>query len=303
MKRDFRSGFATIVGRPNVGKSTLVNALVGQKIAITSDKPQTTRNSIRGVVTGPGYQVILIDTPGIHKPRHLLGEYMVKTALDTLNEVDVVIFMVDGPAGMGAGDLFIMDYLREIRVPKFLLINKVDISDGSGMNRNIKAINKSGIAFQEVLPISALTGENLDLFMEKIVELLPPGPPYYPEDMITDHPEEFIIAEIIREKAILLLEEEVPHSVAVKIREVTPKEDGQLLYVSADICVERDSQQGILIGKGGSMIKEIGRLSREELEKIMGSKMYIDLKVTVEKGWRRRSNVLRSLGYDEDQRF
>ncbi len=295
----FKSGFVTIVGRPNVGKSTLLNNLVGQKIAIISDKPQTTRNSIQGILTRDEYQIIFIDTPGIHRPRHLLGEYMVKTAYNALQEVDVVLFLIDGAAGIGKGDKYIMEYLKGIQSTKFLLINKIDAFGKDKMNQIIATLNESGVSFDEVLPVSALTGENLDILLDRIALKLPKGPLYYPEDEITDHPERFIIAEIIREKALYLLEEEVPHAVAVDVEEIAPRDETDLLYVKATIYIERDSQRGILIGKGGRMIKKIGSLAREELEGLMGSAIYLDLDVKVQKGWRKRSELLRSLGYED----
>ncbi|MDT8901941.1 GTPase Era [Anaeroselena agilis] len=298
MKEDnaFRSGFVAVVGRPNVGKSTLVNTLVGQKIAIMSDKPQTTRNKILCILNLPDAQVLFIDTPGIHKPRHKLGEYMVRTAENTLREVDVVLFVVDATEEPGPGEEYILERLAEVRTPVILVINKIDKLPRAQVLPIIEryAAKRS---FTALVPVSALARTNLDGLTGEIKKYLAPGPKYYPDDMITDQPERLLIAELIREKVLQLTREEVPHSIAVDIEEVATRDNGDL-YVRAVIYVERDSQKGIVIGAGGAVLKEAGRLARIDVENLLGSKTYLDLWVKVKKDWRNRKGVLKSLGYE-----
>lgn len=293
---DFRSGFFAIIGRPNVGKSTLLNKLVGQKIAIMSDKPQTTRNKIQGVYTDPDCQIIFMDTPGIHIPKHKLGEYMVQVARNSLAEVDGVLYVYDASQEFGGGEEFILQLLGEVETPVFLIINKIDLIPKDNLLPMIQAMSQR-FSFKEIIPVSAVTGENLDRMLETLKEYLPEGPQYYPEGMITDQPEQFVMAEIIREKVLHLTREEIPHAVAVQIQDLIQRSENTV-YVGAVIYLERDSQKGIVIGKGGRMLKEIRQRSRTEIEKLLGSKIFLDLRVKVKPDWRRREGELRALGYD-----
>ncbi len=311
----FRSGFCSIVGRPNVGKSTLLNAFVEAKLAIMSDKPQTTRNRILGVYNRPDAQVVFLDTPGIHKPRHRLGEYMNKVAIGTIPEVDVVLFVVDGSAPEpGEGDKYVADVVARSGRPAILVVNKMDrvkrgdwyeVMDaykalGDPQNRSEDPEPDSpAIEWIDIVPVSALENTNIDPLLDLIVEQMEEGPKYYPDDMITDQPERFVIAEFIREKILHLTREEIPHSVAVEVEQLQRRESGTV-YVSASIYVERDSQKGIIIGKRGSMLKEIGARARREIEEMLGSKIYLELFVKVREDWRNRESVLRSLGYREE---
>lgn len=295
----YRSGFAAIVGRPNVGKSTLLNALVGRKLAIVSDKPQTTRNRILGVLNLEGAQAVFIDTPGIHKPHHKLGEMMVRLARNVLDEVDLVLFVVDASAPLGTGDRMIAGHLAATATPAFLVANKIDRLPAGDLQPALATYGALH-RFAGVYPISALRGAGLDELLAAILARLPEGPQYYPEGMVTDQPEQFIIAELIREKVLLLTREEVPHSVAVQIEEMTPR-SGNLVYVKATIHVERDSQKGIIIGEGGRLLKEIGSLARAETENLLGTRLYLDLWVKVTPDWRNRESTLRSLGYRLDR--
>lgn len=293
---NFKSGFVAVVGRPNVGKSTLVNSLIGQKIAIMSDKPQTTRNKILCILNLPDAQVLFIDTPGIHKPRHKLGEYMVRTAETTLREVDVVLFVADVTEPPGPGEEYILERLAAVKTPVILVINKIDKVDKAKVLPAIQSYAAKR-EFAAVVPASALTGLSLDVLVDEIKRHLQPGPRYYPEDMITDQPERLLIAELIREKVLHMTREEIPHSVAVDIEEVAARPNGDL-YVRAVIYVERDSQKRIVIGAGGQVLKEVGLLARQDVEKLLGSKTYLDLWVKVKKDWRNRDGILRTLGYE-----
>lgn len=299
MTEAFKSGFVALIGRPNVGKSTLMNHIVGRKVAIMSDKPQTTRNQIRGVYTDERGQIIFLDTPGIHKPKSKLGEYLVKTAQNALDEVDLVLFLVDAGEGLGPGDRYIIEHLKEIRTPVFLVINKIDQVHPDDLLPLIDQYRKLH-DFAEYVPISALQGNNTSTLVRLILERLPEGPAYYPAEQVTDHPERFIVGELIREKVLLLTREEVPHSVAVIVEEMKQRENGAV-YVRATIYTERDSQKGILIGKRGNMLKEVGRLAREEIERLFGNPVFLDLWVKVKKDWRNEEFLLRQFGYrDED---
>lgn len=295
--QEFKSGFAALVGRPNVGKSTLINRLVGQKVAIMSDKPQTTRHKIAAVLTTPNAQVVFLDTPGVHKPKHRLGEQMVETALKALKEVDLVLFLVE-PESPGPGDRYVMEKLAQLGCPVFLVINKVDLVPADALLPVITEFVNLG-NFTEVIPISALSGDNVDRLQELILSLLLPGPMYYPEDMFTDKPERFIMAELIREKVLQLTGDEIPHSVTVVVEEVEQRQDG-LVMVNAAIYTERESQKGILIGKKGQMLKEIGRLSRIEMEKLLGSRIFLELWVKVKKDWRNRPVDIRNFVYADE---
>jgi len=294
--KTFKAGFVAVVGRPNVGKSTLVNRLIGQKIAIMSDKPQTTRNKILCILNQPDAQILFLDTPGIHKPHHKLGEYMVRTAENTLREVDVVLFVVDAAEKSGPGEEYILERLAKVATPVILAINKIDKMPRAQVLPIIEQYAAKR-AFAAIVPISALAAVNLDGLTGEIKKHLPPGPRYYPDDMVTDQPERVLIAELIREKALKLTREEVPHSIAVDIEEMTTRDNGDL-YVRAVIYVERDSQKGIVIGAGGAVLKEVGRLARQDVENLLGTKSYFDLWVKVKKDWRNRKSVLKSLGYE-----
>ena len=297
----YKSGFIAIVGRPNVGKSTFMNRVIGQKIAIMSDKAQTTRNKIQGVYTDQEKQIIFIDTPGIHKPKHKLGDFMVKVAENALNGVDAVMFMINAEEGYGRGDQYIIDLLQSIKKPVFLVINKIDLIHPDDLLPLIDQY-KEKYSFQEIVPISALQGNNVEHFMNVIAEYFPEGPQYYPEDQITDHPERFIISELIREKVLHLTREEVPHSVAVVIDRIEKKADeNEKVLVQASIIVERKSQKGIIIGKQGSMLKEIGMRARKDIEVLLGSKIFLELWVKVQENWRNRSFHLQEYGFKEDE--
>ncbi|MRG86626.1 GTPase Era [Salinibacillus xinjiangensis] len=296
----FRSGFIAIVGRPNVGKSTFMNRVIGQKIAIMSDKPQTTRNKVQGVLTEEDAQLIFIDTPGIHKPKHKLGDFMVKQAEHTLNEVDMILFMVNAKEGYGAGDQFILDRLQSVKQPVYLVINKIDQVHPDELLKLIDQY-RTKLDFAEIVPISALEGNNVDHLLDVMKNNLPEGPQYYPEDQITDHPERFIISELIREKALQLTREEIPHSIAVVIDQIEERDQRKAVYVQATIVTERSSQKGIIIGKQGSMLKQIGKLARKDIEALLGSKIYLELWVKVQKDWRNRMTQLREYGFNEDE--
>ncbi|MGE5485627.1 MAG: GTPase Era [Ignavibacteriales bacterium] len=294
------SGFAVIAGRPNVGKSTLLNCMVGRKIAIVSDKVQTTRNRISGVLTRPDLQIVFIDTPGIHRPRHKLGEYMTGVAERTLSDVDAVLFVVDGASAPGPGDRYVASLLSRVQCPVITVLNKVDLLPGkTGEAPPHAAEYASLVRAREVIPVSAVTGHNVERLIEAAALLMPEGPMYYPEDEITDKPEQFLAAELIREKILLLTREEVPHSVAVDIEEMIPRKD-DLIYISATIYVERESQKGIIVGEGGRLLKEVGRLARLDIEALLGNRVYLELWAKVKKDWRNRESVLRSLGYNLD---
>lgn len=296
----FKSGFVSIIGRPNVGKSTFINRVIGQKIAIMSDKPQTTRNKIQGVYTTENSQTIFIDTPGIHKPKHKLGDFMMKVAQNTLKEVDLILFMINAEEGYGRGDEFIIERLKQTNTPVFLIINKIDQIHPDELLPIIEEY-KNLYPFKEIIPISALQGNNVDTLLKQIESLLPEGPQYYPDDQVTDHPERFIITELIREKVLHLTREEIPHSVAVVMDSLERRENNKAIYVAATIIVERDSQKGIIIGKQGSMLKEVGKRARVDIEALLGSKVFIELWVKVQKDWRNKASQLRDYGFREDE--
>lgn len=279
-----------------MGKSTLLNQFMGRKVAIVSDKPQTTRNRILGILTTKDAQAVFIDTPGIHKPRHKLGAYMTRLAQETLEEVDLVIYVVDASVPPGTGEEYILEQLQEVSTPVLLVLNKIDLIKKQELLPLIDWFSKR-YDFQNIVPVSALTAENLDKLRELIAANLKESPFFYPAEMVTDQPEKFVAAEIIREKVLHLTREEVPHAVAVVIEEMKERENG-LFYINAVVYVERDSQKGIIIGRGGRMLKEIGQLARQELQAILGNKVYLDLWVKVKKDWRDDEAVLRSFGYE-----
>lgn len=297
---EFKSGFISIIGRPNVGKSTFLNRVIGQKIAIMSDKPQTTRNKVQGVLTQDDAQMIFIDTPGIHKPKHKLGEFMSKVSKNALREVDAIMFMVNAQQKLGTGDRYVIDMLKGTKTPVFLIINKIDAIHPDEVLKIVDQY-KDEFDFSEIIPISALQGNNVDNLLTTLKKYLPEGPQYYPADQVTDHPERFIIAELIREKALHLTRDEVPHSIAVEIEKIRREEDKDRVHVMATIIIERESQKGIIIGKRGAMLKEIGTRARKDIENLLGSKVYLELWVKVQKDWRDRSSQLRDYGYRDDE--
>ncbi|MCM3633230.1 MULTISPECIES: GTPase Era [Paenibacillus] len=294
----FRSGFVAIIGRPNVGKSTLMNHLIGQKIAIMSDKPQTTRNKIHGVYTGDNIQIVFLDTPGIHKPNSKLGNYMMKSAESALKEVEAVLFLIDGSEDIGGGDRYIIEQLGRVKTPVFLVVNKIDKIDPEAVLNKIVQY-KDLYPFAEVVPISAMNGNNVTTLLEQISKYLPEGPQYYPADQVTDHPEQFVCAELIREKILHLTREEIPHSIAVQIEDMRVQDNG-VVYIGAVVFVERDSQKGIIIGKRGALLKEVGKTARIDIENLLGSKVFLELWVKVKKDWRNQDRVLNDLGFKHE---
>ena len=298
---NFKSGFVTIIGRPNVGKSTLMNRLIGQKIAITSNKPQTTRNRIQTVYTDMERgQIVFLDTPGIHKAKNKLGEYMVNVAEKTLNEVDVVLWLVEPSNFIGAGEQHIVEQLKKVQTPVILVINKVDTVEKDKVLEFIDTYRKI-YDFAEIIPISALRGQNVDDVIDSIFKYLPYGPQFYDEDTITDQPERAICAEIIREKALHALSDEVPHGIAVAIDQMKPRKGGKMYDIDATIVCERDSHKGIIIGKQGSMLKKIGTNARYEMEKMLDAKVNLKLWVKVKKDWRDSDFLIKNFGYREEE--
>ena len=293
-----KSGFVAIVGRPNVGKSTLLNRIVGQKIAIMSDKAQTTRNKIQGVYTTDTTQIVFIDTPGIHKPKHRLGDYMVEAAYSALHEVEVVLFMVAADQKRGKGDDMIIERLKKLSVPVYLIINKIDKIHPNDLLEQIDDF-KAQMDFAQIIPISATQGNNFETLMSELEKSMPAGPQYFPEDQITDHPEYFVVSELIREKILQLTRDEVPHSVAVVIDSMKRKPD-EKVQIQATIIIERDSQKGIIIGKGGAMLKKIGTQARKDIEKLLGDKVFLELWVKVQKDWRDKQVYLTDFGYRKE---
>lgn len=298
MNQKFKSGFVAVIGRSNVGKSTLLNTLIGEKVAIVSDKPQTTRNRIHCVLTREHYQIVFIDTPGIHRAKNKLSEYMVKTATSTLDEVDVIVLMLDIADGIGPGDRNILEMLKNVQTPIIVVLNKADRLSPEELSKRIEEF-KTEFNIDTYIAISALLGINLDQLESKIVELLDEGPKYYPDDMITDQPERVIIAELIREKALELLREEIPHGIGVEITSISEREDQQLIDIHATIYVEKKSHKGIVIGKRGQMLKQIGQRARRDIENLLGTKVYLELWVKITEDWRNNIRALRNLGYDD----
>ncbi|MEM5011994.1 GTPase Era [Niallia taxi] len=296
---EHKSGFISIIGRPNVGKSTFLNRVIGQKIAIMSDKPQTTRNKVQGVLTTDDSQLIFIDTPGIHKPKHRLGDFMMKVAQNTLKEVDLILFMVNAEEGFGKGEEFILEKFENIKTPIFLVVNKIDTIHPDKLFSVIDSY-KEKYPFKEIIPISALEGNNVETLLTQIKKYMPEGPQFYPADQVTDHPERFIVSELIREKALHLTREEIPHSLAVVIEKMEKKQN-DVVHVMATIVVERDSQKGIIIGKQGGMLKEVGKRARTDIENLLGNKVFLELWVKVQKDWRNKMTQLRDFGFREDE--
>ncbi|PCF43244.1 GTPase Era [Staphylococcus delphini] len=296
---EYKSGFVTIIGRPNVGKSTFVNRVIGHKIAIMSDKAQTTRNKIQGVMTQQDAQIVFLDTPGIHKPKHKLGDYMMKVAKNTLSEIDAVMFMVNVNEEIGRGDEYIMEMLKTVKTPVFLVLNKIDLVHPDALMPRIEQYQRY-MEFAEIIPISALEGHNVDHFINVLKSYLPEGPQYYPDGQISDHPEQFVVSELIREKILQTTSEEIPHAIGVNVERMTQESEDRV-HIEAVIFVERDSQKGIVIGKGGKKLKEVGKRARLDIEHLLGSKVYLDLWVKVQKDWRNKSSFIKQMGYVEDE--
>ncbi|MFL6242657.1 MAG: GTPase Era [Acidimicrobiia bacterium] len=307
MTEEFRCGFVTLVGRPNVGKSTLLNQLVGSKVAIVSDRPQTTRTAIRGVRTTPDDQIVFVDTPGIHKPRTPLGERTNERAVATLGEVDVVCLLVEADAPIGAGDRFVAGLVHQVRTPKLLVVNKIDRAGKPAIVEHLAIAARDLGDFDANLPLSARTGDGIAALLGEIESRLPEGPRYYPEGTVTDQPETFVAAELVREKLLAIARDELPHSISVSVEELEdiPDPDAEadtddrdaILRLRADISVERDSQKGIVIGRGGRVLKDAGTAARQELEALLGVRVYLETRVRVERDWQRRAHALDRLGY------
>jgi GTPase len=304
---EFRSGFVTLVGRPNVGKSTLLNQLVGSKVAIVSDRPQTTRTAIRGVRTTPDNQIVFVDTPGIHKPRTPLGERTNERAAATLGEVDVVCLLVEADAPIGAGDRFVAGLVHQVPTPKLLVVNKIDRAGKPAIVEHLAIAARDLGDFDAYLPLSARTGDGIAALLGEIESRLPEGPRYYPEGTVTDQPETFVAAELVREKLLAIARDELPHSISVSVEELEDIPDADavadaddrdaILRLRADISVERDSQKGIVIGRGGRVLKDAGTAARQELEALLGVRVYLETRVRVERDWQRRAHALDRLGY------
>lgn len=291
----FKSGYVTIIGRPNVGKSTLLNYLMGEKLSIVSNKPQTTRNNIQTILTTDEYQIIFVDTPGMHKPKHKLGEFMMKNVSEALKSIDLVVFITTPDVEPGPGDKKIMEEIKNIDAPIFLVVNKIDESTPERIAGTLKNYG-SEVNFKEIIPISASNGKNVDTLLELMVNSMPEGPKYYPEDMITDVQEKFIVTEIIREKALRLLSQEVPHGIAVEV--LSMKQDAKGIYhIEANMIAEKDTHKGIIIGKNGSMLKKISTYARMDIEKFLDCKVNLKIWVKIRKEWRDNPNLLKELGY------
>ena len=291
----FKSGFVTIVGRPNVGKSTLTNKIMGEKLSIVSNKPQTTRNNIQTILTGEDYQIVFVDTPGIHKPKHKLGEYMVNSAKDSIKEVDLVLFLINPCDEIGKGDKFIIEALKAQKAPVFLVVNKVEENTHERVAKTLHMYSKE-YDFKEIIPISALRGKNVDTLVNLMIQNLPEGPQFYPEDMITDVQERFIVSEIVREKALRNLRDEVPHGIAVDIIQMKQNEKGTY-HIEVDLICEKPSHKGIIIGKNGAVLKKIGETARYEIERLLNAKVNLKIWVKVRKEWRDNNLLLKELGY------
>ena len=294
-EKKFRSGFVAILGRPNVGKSSIMNRIVGEKVAIVSNHPQTTRSKLLGVATGEDWQIVFVDTPGLHKPRTKLGEYMMKSASDAREGVDAVLAVVDGQR-IGGGDKAVLEDIQGMRCPRFLAVNKIDIVTPEKLMPQLAELNE--FKFDQIFSVSARTGENVDLLLEKLIEAMPEGPKYFPDDMITDQPERVMCAEIIREKALHNLRDEIPHGVGVEMLQIK-KVGPNLTEIHANVYCERDSHKSIIIGKQGAMLQKIGSAARTDIERLLGTKVMLKLWVKVRLDWRNRAGDLRTLGYED----
>ena len=294
-EKKFRSGFIAILGRPNVGKSSIMNRIIGEKVAIVSNHPQTTRNKLLGVATGEDWQIVFVDTPGLHKPRTKLGEFMMQSAKEAREGVDAVLAVVDGQK-IGGGDRAILEDIQKMNCPKFLAVNKIDIVTPEKLMPQLAELND--ISFDQIFSVSARTGKNIDIMLEKLIEAMPEGPKYFPDDMITDQPERVLCAEIIREKALHNLRDEIPHGIGVEMLQMK-KVGENLTEIHANVYCERDSHKSIIIGKQGSMLKKIGSDARADIERMLGTKVMLQLWVKVRLDWRNRAGDLRTLGYEE----
>ncbi len=296
----YKSGFVSVIGRPNVGKSTLLNALTGEKIAIISDKPQTTRNTIRTIITTDKCQMVLIDTPGIHKPKTKLGEYMVNVASETMKEVDLILFLVEATSVAGNMDISISEQLKQVKTPVFLILNKVDKVEKDKLLAIIESYSKL-MDFKAIIPVSALKKDGIDIILKEALNYLPEGPKLFSEDTLTDQPEKVIAAEMIREKVLLNLDDEVPHGVGVEVMSFKERQDG-LISIQATIYCEKSTHKGIIIGKQGQMLKKIGSAARYEIERLLDTKVFLELWVKVKPDWRNNDNMLKNLGYKESKK-
>lgn len=292
---NYKSGFVALIGRPNVGKSTLLNYIVGQKVAIMSNVAQTTRNKIQGIYTSKDSQIIFIDTPGVHKPATKLGDFMERSTLSALDEVDAIVYVVSATEKRGPGDNFIIERLKQVQQPIYLVVNKIDQVHPNDLPEIVDQY-KEALPFKGIIPVSALQGNNVNELINELVAGLPNGPQYYPADQISDHPERFVIAEMIREKVFMLTRDEVPHSVAVDVTSIQ-REDAEHVHISANIVVERPGQKGIIIGKKGQMLKKIGTLARQDIERLLGDRVFLQLWVKVVPKWRDKSAMLKDYGY------
>ncbi len=293
--KEFHSGFVALIGRPNVGKSTLLNYIVGQKVAIMSNVAQTTRNKIQGIYTTDDAQIVFIDTPGVHKPRTKLGDFMERSTMSALAEIDAVLYVVAADEKRGPGDDYIINHLKDVKQPIYLVVNKIDTVHPNELPTIVDQY-KDALPFKDIVPVSALQGNNINTLMNELVQELPVGPQYYPSDQISDHPERFVIAEMIREKVFQLTREEVPHSVAIDVTSIK-REDNETVHINANIIVERPGQKGIIIGKKGQMLKKIGQMARRDIEHLLGDHVYLQLWVKVVPGWRDKSAMLKDYGY------
>lgn len=294
----FYSGFVSLIGRPNVGKSTLMNCLVGEKVAITSSKPQTTRNKITSILTKDDFQCVFLDTPGIHRPKHKLGEFMVRSAQNTFNEVDLVLMLIEPTEKIGDLDQYVIDQLQSVETPVVLVINKIDTVEPARLLEIMKVYSEA-YSFKEIVPISAIKARNTDHLMDVIKNNLPEGPQYFPADMLTDQPERQLAAEIIREKALYLLQEEIPHGIAVEIMSMKKRPQQEMVDVEATLYCERESHKGIIIGKQGAMLKKIGTQARRDMERLLGSRINLQIWIKVKKDWRDSDFLLKNFGYDK----
>ena len=297
--KKFKSGFIAVIGRPNVGKSTLVNAMIKAKIAIVSDKAQTTRNRILCIHTDEECQLVFLDTPGVHKPQHKLGEYMVDVALSSLKEVDAILFVIAGNEKRGNGDEFLLEQLKNVETPVFLLVNKIDLIAKEAVFKKMDEYSKL-YSFAQIIPISARNEVNLDTLLSELKNVLPEGPKYFPDDMVTDQPERLLVAEIVREKILRNTREEIPHAIAVYVDEMKTRENNKV-YIRMTVYVERESQKYIVIGKNGTVLKKVGQLARQEIENILGSPVFLDIWVKVKRDWRNQASALSEFGYKNER--
>lgn len=298
MEQNFKSGFVAVVGRPNVGKSTLINTIIKQKVTIVSDKAQTTRNRILCIHSDDACQIIFLDTPGIHKPKHKLGQFMDEAAFSSMKDIDAVLFLISGNEKKGPGDQFIINKLENIKAPVFLIINKTDMMKREDVLQKITEYS-SLYPFSQIIPASARTGENVDVILEELQKVLPEGPKYFPEDMITDQPERLLAAEIVREKLFRCMQEEIPHAIAVYVDEMKTRGNNKV-YIRMTVYVERESQKHIVIGKNGTVLKKVGQLARQEIENILGSPVFLDIWVKVKRDWRNQASALSEFGYKNE---